>query len=166
MLSRGSGSRPVLRLAAVISLLAVTAASARDVSVPPAAGDDMRVKEAPVDFPNTADLVEVASGIVWPVLDDGHPSQKATKVPHGVYITAAAYSNMEKSVAREIDALKAENAELRAALALHQSAPGVPVKGDAASMTPSVPTGAKVAVAAVLVVAGGYVGCRFAGGCK
>lgn len=166
MQPRGSGSRPVLRVTALALLLAVTSASARDVTVPPAQGDDMRLKEAPVDFPTSADLVEVASGLVWPVLEDGKPSQKATKVPHGVFLTAAAYSNLEKSVTREVEALKAENAELRARLALHESAPGVPLKEPAGAVNPSVPTAAKVAAVAVLFVAGGLVGCRVAGGCK
>lgn len=126
----------------------------------------MRLREAPVDFPEAADLVEVASGLVYPVLEDGRPSQKATKVPHGVYLTAAGYSNLEKSVSREVEALKAENAELKARLALLETpALGVPVKARESSVK-SVPTAAKVAAATVLFVAGGYVGCRAAGGCK
>lgn len=125
----------------------------------------MRLREAPVDFPEAADLVEVASGLVFPVLEDGKPSQRATKVPHGVFITAAGYSNLEKSVAREVEALRAENAELKARLALQQSAPGVPVKAPE-TVRPQVTTAAKVAAATVLFVAGGYVGCRAAGGCK
>lgn len=155
----------MLRVAALVALLVVTSASARDVTVPPAQGDDMRLKEAPVDFPTSADLVEVASGLVWPVLEDGKPSQKATKVPHGVYITAQGYANLEKSVAREVEALKAENAELKARLALQQAAPGVPLQ-EPSSSKPKVSTGAKVAAAVVLFVAGGFAGCRAAGGCK
>jgi hypothetical protein len=156
----------VLRVAAVLLVVMLASSSAaRDVSVPPAQGDDMRLKEAPVDFPEAADLVEVASGLVFPVLEDGKPSQKATKVPHGVFITAQGYANIEKSVARELEALKAENAELKARLALQQSAPGVPLK-EPASSTPNVSTGAKVTAAVVLFVAGGLVGCRVAGGCK
>lgn len=155
----------MLRLGAILALLVVTSASARDVTVPPAQGEDMRLKEAPVDFPEAADLVEVASGLVFPVLEDGKPSQRATKVPHGVFITAAGYSNIEKSVAREVEALKTENAELKARLALLESAPGVPVKMQE-TMRPKAPTAAKVAAAAVIFVAGGFVGCRVAGGCK
>ncbi len=166
MLSRGPGARPVLKVSALVALLVVTSAFARDVTVPPAAGDDMRLKEAPVDFPEAADLVEVASGLVWPVLEDGKPSQKATKVPHGVFITAQGYSNLEKSVAREVEKLKNENAQLRAQLALLQSAPGVPLKEEPAVQTQTSSTAAKVAAAAVIFVAGGLVGCRVAGGCK
>lgn len=152
--------------AALLALMLATSSAARDVTVPPAAGDDMRLREAPVDFPATADLVEVAGGIVYPVLEDGRPSQKATKVPHGVYITAQGYTNIEKSVAREVEALKAENARLKAELALRPEAlPGVPVHAPQpeAKKTPTI---AKVAGVTLLMVAGAYVGCRGAGGCK
>lgn len=126
----------------------------------------MRLKEAPVDFPDNADLVEIASGLVWPVLEDGKPSQKATKVSHGVFVTAQGYSNIEKSVAREVEALKAENAQLRAKVALlEQTAPGVPVT-EPEAMKRKVPTAVRVAGLALLVVGGAYLGCRGAGGCK
>ena len=154
----------MLRLAAVLTLLAVTTASARDTSVPPASGDDMRVKEAPVDMPATADLVEVASGIVWPVLEDGTPSAKATKVPHGVFITAAAYSNLEKSVEREVGTLRAEVARLNAELA-RRTPPGVSVSEPSAS-APSASTPAVVTAVVVTALAAGFTGCRLAGGCK
>lgn len=154
----------MLRLAAVLTILAVTTASARDTSVPPVAGDNMRVREAPVDMPETADVVEVASGVVWPVLDNGTPSPKATKVHHGVYFTALAYSNLEKSVEREVGALRAEVERLNAELA-RRTPPGVPVSEPAVS-PPKVSTPVVVAVVVVTALAAGVTGCRLAGGCK
>lgn len=115
---------------ALILAVMLGAPPPRDLAMPPARGEGARVVTAPADLSAAPEVLEVASGFVWLVLADGTPSLKATKVPAGVYITAAGQSNLEASIERELaelraerDALRAERNALRRELARYREAP-------------------------------------------
>lgn len=150
---------------ALLALLAASEAPARDVSRPPQLGEGIRVTQAPVDLSTAPDVLEVSSGLVWLTLEDGTPSPRATKVPAGVYVTAAGFANLEASVRLEALRLRVDNDNLRAELAALRETPlpGVAVAPPvvaAPSRGWSTPVVVAVGVAGVL--AGGYAGYRLA----
>ncbi|QSQ14027.1 hypothetical protein [Myxococcus landrumensis] len=123
--------------------------------------------QAPADLSTAPEALEVSHGLVWLVLADGTPAKAATKVPTGLYVTAAGMANLEASVSREVAALRAERDGLRDELARAQAPlPGVPVTPSVIGADRGWPTRVVIGAAVVGVLAGGYLGCKVAGGCR
>lgn len=157
------GPRPVLSALLLLAL----AAPARDLAAAPVRGQDGRVVAAPADLSPAPEALEVSHGLVWLVLADGTPAKSATRVPAGMYVTAAGVANLDVSFGREAAALRAERDRLRDELARARAPlPGVPVAPPAVGEARRWPTAVLVGGLVLGLVAGGYVGCRVGGGCR
>lgn len=155
-------------LTAAAVLVTLTLAAPRNLAEPPAHGDDTRVVDAPVDLDTAPDALEVSSGLVWLTLSDGTPAPRATRVPAGLYLTAAGLANLEASVAREVSSLRRERNVCRDELAARRDVPlpGVPVAPPALASARGWPSGVVIAVGVAGVLLGGYAGCYASGGCR
>lgn len=155
-------------LTAAAVLVALTLAAPRNLAESPAQGDDVRVVDAPVDLSPAPDALEVSSGLVWLTLADGTPAPKATRIPAGLYLTAAGLTNLEASVDREVGTLRRDLKACREELAARRDVPlpGVPVAPPALASGKGWPSGVVIAVGVAGVLLGGLAGCYAAGGCR
>ncbi|NBD11845.1 hypothetical protein [Corallococcus silvisoli] len=118
---------------------------------------------APPDYHSGPDARCVAGGLVTLYGPDGQPYGQMTRVGPGWYLTAEGYRLADAAFRRAQEQRDAARAELAAR---GPPLPGVPVREVPTAMSARWSTPVLVGLAVVTFAAGGFVGCRAAGGCR